>query len=283
MNNPGNIVFITGSFVSNNCWDAWQLFFRDHGYKTLAPSWPFKKGSAEDQRCKHPSNNPDLTRLTLNELTTYYENIVKSYKEKPIVIGHSMGGLITQILVNRGLVAAGVAIHSVQPAGIFPYEFPLLRLGLKFLGLFSSQNRTYLMSFKDWQYGFANGMPLEEQKTTYKNYCIPESKRVNLGSLGAAARVDFSQSHVPLLFISGSNDNIISAHLNWRNYRAYKAAGSVTDYRELPGRTHFVLGQSTWREDAGFILDWLDCRLPVADATKPDVLHTTVLRTLHSS
>ena len=249
MNNPRNIVFITGSFVSNNCWDAWLLFFRDHGYKTLAPSWPFRKGPAEDQRSKHPSDNPDLTRSTLKELITYYENIVKSYKEKPIVIGHSMGGLITQILVNKGLVAAGIAIHSVQPAGIFPYEFPLLRLGLKFLGLFSSRNRT----------------------------------RVNLGSLGATARVDFSLPHVPLLFISGSNDNITPAHLNWRNYRAYKAADSITDFQEFPGRTHFVLGQSAWRENADYILDWLDHRLPVADTTKPDMLHTTVLRTLHSS
>jgi len=283
MNNPGNIVFITGCFVSNNCWDDWHLFFRNHGYQTMAPAWPFKKGSAQDQRNEHPSGNPALARLTFKELVSYYENIVKSYKEKPILIGHSMGGLITQILVNKGLAAAGIAINSFHPAGIFPYKFRQLRLGWKFFGLFSSPNKTWLMSFRDWQHGFVNGMSPDGQKIAYKHYCIPESRRATLGAQGAAARVDFFQSHVPLLFISGSNDNIIPPHLSWRNYKAYKAADSITDYRELPGRTHFVLGQRTWKEDAGYVLDWLCHRLSAADATEPDLLHTAVFRALHSS
>ncbi|MGC4038486.1 MAG: alpha/beta hydrolase [Chitinophagaceae bacterium] len=257
-NNPKNILFITGCFVGNNCWDEWQTYFQNKGYSTSAPPWPHKIGSPAQQRLLHPDKNPGLTRLTLSDLVDHFEHIAKSFDEKPIAIGHSMGGLITQILVNRGAVAAGVAIHSVQPAGIFPYEFPLFKLGWKFLGIFSSLRKTYLMTFKDWQYAFTNGMSLEEQQRAYGQFVIPESKRVNLGGLGSAAKIDFKRAHAPLLITSGTTDNIIPAHLNWRNSKKYKQRNdSIVTYKEFPGRTHFVLGQQTWQEDAAFIVDWL--------------------------
>ncbi|MES1214774.1 MAG: alpha/beta hydrolase [Bacteroidota bacterium] len=268
--NPKNILFITGCFVGNNCWDNWQVYFQNKGYNTTAPAWPNKKGSPEILRSKHPYGNPGLAKLTLRELIDYFENIAKGYDEKPILIGHSLGGLITQILVNRGVAAAGIAIHSVQPAGIFPYEFPLFKLGWKFLGLFSSLKTTYLMSFKDWQYAFVNGMTLEEQKQAYETYTIPESKRVNLGGLGSAAKVDFRKPHVPLLFTSGTTDNIIPAHLNLRNLKKYKkTTDSITEYKEFTGRNHFVLGQVSWREDAEYILNWIERQFSSAVSKEP--------------
>jgi pimeloyl-ACP methyl ester carboxylesterase len=257
--NKKNILFITGCFVGSNCWDNWQVYFQNKGYHTIAPAWPNKKGSPSELRSKYPDGNPGLTKLTLAELITYFENLARGFDEKPILIGHSMGGLITQILVNRGVAAAGIAIHSVQPSGIFPYEFPLFKLGWKFLGLFSSLKKTYLMTFEDWQYAFVNGMPLSEQKEAYDRFAIPESKRVNLGGLGNAAKVDFKKAHVPLLFTAGSSDHIIPAHLNLRNFRKYKQENnSVTDYKVFPGRNHFVLGQASWTEDADYILHWIE-------------------------
>jgi len=257
--NPKNILFITGCFVGNNCWDNWQVYFQNKGYYTSAPEWPHKKGTPSHLRSKHPDGNPGLTELTLSELVTYYENLVKGFAEKPVLIGHSMGGLITQILINRGVVAGGVAIHSVQPAGIFPYEFPLFKLGWKFLGLFSSLKKTYMMTFKDWQYAFVNGMTFSEQKEAYERFAIPESKRVNLGGLGSAAKVDFNIRHAPLLFTAGTTDHIIPAHLNLRNFRKYKTrADSVIDYKVFANRNHFVLGQENWKEDAEFISNWIE-------------------------
>lgn len=182
---------------------------------------------------------------------------MKGFAERPIAIGHSLGGLITQILVNRDLVAAGVAIHSVPPQGIVPYEFSFLKAGWKALGLFTSLKKTYLMSFKDWQYAFVNGMPIEEQKAAYVKYTIPESKTVTRGGLSSAAKVDFQKPHQPLLLTSGSIDNIIPAHLNLRNFKKYKKNGSILDYKLFAGRNHFVLGQPTWRQDADYILKWL--------------------------
>jgi pimeloyl-ACP methyl ester carboxylesterase len=115
-----NIVFVTGAFVCNSNWAEWRTYFESKGYKTIAPPWPHKDGSAEDLRKMHPLGNPGLAALTLAQLTDHYANIVKGFPEKPIVIGHSLGGLITQIIVNRGLAAAAVAIHPVPPQGVFP-------------------------------------------------------------------------------------------------------------------------------------------------------------------
>ena len=165
---------------------------------------------------------------------------------------------MTQIIVNRDLAAAGVAIHPVPPQGIFPYEFSFLKAGWKALGFFTSLEKTYLMSFKDWQYAFVNGMALKDQKEAYEKYTIPESKTVARGGLTSAAKVDFKKPHPPLLITSGSEDTIIPVHLNVRNYNRYHKNGSVLDYKEFAGRNHFVLGQPTWREDADFILEWLE-------------------------
>lgn len=252
-----NIVFITGAFVSNSCWDNWRIHFESKGYSTVAPPWPYKNGTAAELRSRQP-NDIDLARLTLTELIDYYVSIVKSFPEKPIIIGHSLGGLITQIICNRNLVAAGVAIHSVPPFGVFPYELSFLKAGWGVLGLFTSLKKTYLMPFKTWQYAFVNGMPLVEQKATWKRFTIPESKTVARGSLTKAARIDFRKAHPPLLLTGGTEGTIIPAHLTRRIYKRYKKDNySIIEYKEFSGRNHFVLGQITWKEDADYILDWL--------------------------
>lgn len=253
-----NIVFVTGAFVHNNCWDEWRTWFENKGYTTIAPPWPFKEAAnAAELRNRQPYDT-DLAALTLSELVDHYANIVKSFPEKPIVIGHSLGGLITQIIVNRGLAAAGVAIHSVPPQGVFPYEFSFLKAGWRALGLFTSLKKTYLMSFKTWQYAFVNEMPLDQQKEAYEKSTIPESKTVARGGLTSAARVDFKKPHAPLLLTSGSLDTIIPAHLNNRNFKKYQKNGSVLEYKEFEGRNHYVLDQPGWEGDAEYILNWLE-------------------------
>ncbi|HLA59986.1 MAG TPA: alpha/beta hydrolase, partial [Puia sp.] len=251
------ILFITGAFVGNNCWDAWRTYFEEKGFSTSAPPWPYKNATVTELRSRHPHHDKELARLTIEELLTHYENIIKSLPEKPILIGHSYGGLMTQIFVNRGLAAAGVAIHPVPPLGVFPYEFTFLKAGWKSLGVFTDLDETYLMSFEDWQYAFVNGMPPGAQQAAYDTYTIPESKTVSRGALSGAAKVDFKKPHVPLLITAGDTDHIIPAHLNHRNFDAYETEGSVTDYKVFSGRNHFVLGQPTWKEDASFIHDWI--------------------------
>ena len=254
------ILFVTGAFVTNLGWADWQSYFEERGFSTHAPAWPYKDGSVQELRNRQP-NDIDLALLTLDQLVDHYVNFAKSLPEKPIAIGHSLGGLITQILVSRDVVAAGVAIHPVPPQGVIPYEFSFLKAGWKALGLFTSTRKTYLMSFKEWQYAFVNNMPLEEQRKAYEANTIPESKTVARGGLTSAAKVDFKKPHVPLLITAGSIDNIIPPHLNTRNFKRYSQTnGSVTEYKEFAGRNHYVLGQDTWTEDADYIYDWLQQR-----------------------
>lgn len=252
------IVFITGAFVSNSCWDEWRTYFENKGYTTIAPPWPHKDASIEELRSRHPHNDKPLALLTLKELKAHYRNIINALPEKPIAIGHSYGGLLTQLMVNEGVVAAGVAIHSVPPKGIFPYEFSFLKAGWKSLGIFTSIEETYMMSFEDWQYAFVNGMPLEEQQQAYDTFTIPESKTVARDALSDEAKVDFKSAHPPLLFTAGDTDHITPAHLNNRNFQAYNNGGSVVEYKVFRNRNHFVLGQPGWEEDAAYIHDWLN-------------------------
>ncbi len=251
------IVFITGAFVSHHGWDKWQEYFQGLGYHTIAPPWLHKEGTAAEVRNRRPNDKP-LARLTLDALVNHYAGIVKALPEKPILIGHSLGGLISQILLNRGLAQAAAVVHPVPPQGIIPYEFSFLKSAWRALGLFTPVDKTYLMSFTTWQYAFVNGMSYEDQMKAYEENIIPESKRVTRGGLTSAARVDFNKPHGPLLIISGTADNIIPASLNRRNYKAYRHADSITDYKEFPGRNHYVLSLPSWQEEAGYIATWIN-------------------------
>lgn len=262
---PKTIVFITGAFVSNDCWNEWQTYFQQKGYTTIAPPWPHKDAPAEVLRNRHPDVGIAANRLA--DLTDYYAQLVAQLPEKPILIGHSIGGLMVQLLLQRGLGAAGIAIHSVPPQGIFTFKLSFLKAGWGPLGFFTSTKKTFLMSFEDWQYAFTNGMPLEQQKAAYYQLAIPESKLIVRDTITAAAHVDFSKPHAPLLLTSGSTDNTIPASLNYDNYRKYRHSDSITDYKEFEGRNHFVLGQPTWKEDADYILNWIDKTLPQPEAT----------------
>ncbi|WP_114938395.1 alpha/beta hydrolase [Mucilaginibacter endophyticus] len=249
------IVFITGAFVSNSSWDNWKTYFEEQGYNTLAPAWPHKNASACDLRQRQP--DAAIASQRLAGLTEYFADIIKALPHKPILIGHSMGGLITQLLLQRGLGAAGVAIHSLQPKGVFTFKYSFYKAGWGPLGFFTSSKKSYLMSFREWQYAFTNGMTYEDQKQAYYDLATPESKLLVRDALTYDAWIDFNRPHTPLLFLAGGNDNFIPASLNYANYKKYSDKSSITDYRESESRNHYVLGQPTWTEDAEYIAGWL--------------------------
>jgi len=252
--NRKTILFITGAFVSNECWNEWRDFYDSKGYKTIAPPWPFKDASPEVLRKRHP--DPQVASIRLAQLIEHYEEIAKSMHEKPIIIGHSIGGLIAQILNQKGLASAVAAIHSVPPQGIMTFKFSFFKAGWGPLGFFTSTKKTFLMSFSQWQYAFTNGLPLEWQEKGYQ-LAIPESKLVVRDTITSAAKVDFNAPHNPILLIAGDNDHTIPAQLNHDNYKKYTDQNSITDYKVFPGRNHFVLGQPGWQEVATYILEWL--------------------------
>lgn len=253
--NSKTVVFITGAFVSSDCWAEWKSYFTAAGYQTFAPAWPFKDAPACTLRQRHP--DAEVASQRLDKLTAYFRDFVKSLPEKPILVGHSMGGLITQLLVQEGLAVAGIMVHSLQPQGVFTFKWSFYKAGWHALGFFTDAKKTYLMSFPQWQYAFTNGMPYEAQKAAYYKLLVPESKLLVRDATTPAAKIDFARPHAPLLFISGSTDRFIPASLNYSNYHKYSDTQSVTDYKEFPGRNHFVLGQPGWQEIADYILAWL--------------------------
>lgn len=251
------ILFVTGSFVTNRGWEPWQRYFEEKGYATHAPAWPHKDGDPATLRAQHPHS--PIASVRLKQVVEKYASFARSLPEKPILIGHSAGGLMTQLLlVNHDVGVAGVAIHPAPPMGVLPIELSFYRAALGAFGIFTSLNTSYLMPFETWQYAFTNEMSIAEQKKTYDENVIPESKRFSWDCLSLAGRVYFKKQHAPLLITSGDKDNILPASLNYRNFKKYpQGEGSVTEYKEFKGRNHFVLGQPTWKEDANYILEWL--------------------------
>ncbi len=252
-------MFITGAFVSHEGWNPWKAYFESKGYKVYVSPWPQKNGTAAEQRAKQP--NAALSKVTFADVTNHYaqlaQKIAKENGERPIAIGHSLGGIITQQLLSRDLVAAGIAIHSAPPQGVIPYQLSFLKSGWPALNFFKSIDETYLMSFEHFQYAFANGLPLEVQKKAYEENAVPESRRVIRNGLTSMAAVDWKHEHEPLLFISSPEDHFTPASMNKNNQAKYNTKNSIEDYKEFPGKNHYVLGLPNWHEEADYILGWL--------------------------
>jgi pimeloyl-ACP methyl ester carboxylesterase len=183
---------------------------------------------------------------------------IKALDEKPILIGHSMGGLIVQLLLQRDLAAAGVAIDSAPPMGVFTIKWSFLKANWPHITPFVSLSSPIDMTFERFQYTFVNTLPLAEQRAAYDRYVVPESRRIPRESL--TAKIDFKNTHSPLLLIAGSADNLIPASLNRSNHAKYRKSHSVTDFKEFQGRTHFIVGQKGWEEVADYVLGWVNDR-----------------------
>jgi alpha-beta hydrolase superfamily lysophospholipase len=248
------IVFIHGMYMNPISWERWITFFGEKGYECFAPAWPGRYQPIEILRQKCLSQ--DYGKLGLTDVVQATTELIESLPKKPILIGHSMGGLIVQLLLQKDLASAGVAIDSAPPMGVLTTKWSFLRSNLPHISPFVSQNNPIRMSFRRFQYTFVNELPLAEQQAAYDRYVVPESRRVPRESL--MARIDFSKPHAPLLLIAGSSDHLIPASLNKTNFNRYKSSTSVTVFKEFPGRTHFIIGQKNWEEVANYILAWLN-------------------------
>ena len=248
------IVFIHGMFMTAMCWEKWVPYFQERGYQCLAPNWPGRDKPVEAQRKDHPDLL--LGQLGLGDVVNHFENIIRKLPEKPLLIGHSMGGLVTQLLLQRDVAAAGVAIDSAPPAGVFTPSWSFLKANFPMINPFVSGAAPRCMPFADFQYAFVNTLPLAEQQADYERYVVPESRKVPRDSLVSAGAVDFKKAHAPLLLIAGKADHIIPAGLNKINFEKYHASPSRTDFKEFPGRVHFIIGQKGWEEVAEYVAGW---------------------------
>ena len=252
------IVFIHGMFMTPLCWEHWVARYEAQGLHCLAPAWPGRDEPVEALRRKHP--DPELGKLTLLAVVEHMAGVAAALPEKPVLVGHSLGGLVVQLLLQRGAAAAGVALDPAPPFGVITTKWSFLKSNWPAINPFAPKSQPVQMTFEQFRYAFVNGLPPAEQQAAYDRYAVPESRRVPAALLTGAARVDFKRPHAPLLITAGENDHIIPAALNRSNFARYKGPASVTEFKEFPGRTHFLIGQTGWEEVADFVLAWINAQ-----------------------
>jgi pimeloyl-ACP methyl ester carboxylesterase len=198
--------------------------------------------------------------------------VIKGLDEKPAIIGHSFGGLLTQLLLQRDLGVAGVSVDSAPPQGVLPTQLSFLRFSLPAFNPLIPATKPWYMTFKQFQYGWTHTLPLAEQRTAYEAVIVPESRGLYRSALTPDAKLDGTRSRAPLLFLSGEKDHIIHPAVNKANAERYSKSSSVTDLKVFPGRTHYtILAGKGWEEVADYALNWLQRQNVLAENTKAGI------------
>jgi pimeloyl-ACP methyl ester carboxylesterase len=255
------IVLIHGLWLTPLSWESFRTFYEARGYKVLAPAWPRMEGEVEDIR-RDPSA---LAGLGVVEIADHYDRLVRSLDVPPIIIGHSFGGLIVQILLDRGLGAAGVGIDAVAPKGVYRLPFSALKAASGVLSNPLNYNRVPPFTFRQFRYAFGNNVSEEEARRFYERYVVPGPGRpifqVATANLihNAATKVNYGNStRAPLLLIAGSEDNQVPVSMVRENFERYARSMATTEFKEFSGRSHLIAIQDGWQEVAEYALSWAE-------------------------
>ena len=247
------LVFIHGMFLTPKSWAGWEAFFAERGYRCLAPAWPWHDDDPRTLRERIPA---ETGHVALRDVVDAFASVVEDLPEKPVLIGHEVGGLVVQVLVNRGLARAGVCIGSSPPNGMMTLDWDFLKSSAAIANPFRG-DKPYLMTEKEFRSRFCNTMTPAQTRAAFTKYAVHESRNVLRDSLGPAGRVDLAREHAPLLFIAGGQDRVIPEKLEKKNARAYAPEAGVVDFKEFPGRDHFICGEPGWQEVASYVDGWL--------------------------
>jgi pimeloyl-ACP methyl ester carboxylesterase len=259
------IVLIHGMWMTPHSWEHWIDHFADRGFRATAPGWP---GVTTPEEVR---NDPSSLRgLGIKACVDHYERAIRELERPPIIIGHSFGGLFTQLLLDRGLGVAGVAIGTAPPKGVIALPPSTLRASLP--GLKNPFNRDGLarLTPKQFQWRFTNTLDLEESNAVYREHYIPGTNRAFFDALGSPARIDFGNpKRPPLLLLVGGKDHISPPALNRTVVKLQRRAPSATEMKEYPTRTHFTAGMDGWEEVADDALNWALDHVRASAATTP--------------
>jgi len=258
-NSPDTIVLVHGLWMTALSWEHWVGRYTAKGYRVIAQSWPGMDGPIEALR-RDPAT---IARLGIDKVVEHYERAIEGLDKPPIIIGHSFGGLITEILLDRGMGAAGVAIAPAPVKGIYFLPFSTLKVTFPALSNPANNHRAIPLTPEQFHYAFTNDMSEEESLAAYERYAVPGPDHILFQAAfanfnpHAATAVDFENSNrAPLLLISGGKDHVSPPSVVEANFKLFAKSQAITDYHEFPERTHFTLGQRGWEEVADFALDW---------------------------
>ncbi|MEV0617439.1 alpha/beta hydrolase [Nonomuraea sp. NPDC050404] len=257
---PDTIVLIHGFWVTPRSWEHWITRYEARGFRVLAPAYP---GFEVEVEALNADPSP-IERVTVPQIIESLETLIRGLENPPIIMGHSAGGVFTQILLDHGFGAAGVAINSAPTEGV--QVIPLSQIKATFPVLKNPANRHKAVGFTydQWRYAFTNTFPEEEARATYERYHIPASGHIFWGSALANIHPGKDDNWVnyhndqrkPLLFIAGEHDNLMPPKIQRSNAKHYKAAGTLTEVVEYPGRAHLMPAEKGWEEIADHALDW---------------------------
>jgi pimeloyl-ACP methyl ester carboxylesterase len=253
MPESSTIVFIHGMYMNGHSWGPWVERATAAGFTCHAPSWPYHDGEPAVRRS---TIDPRLGRLTFGQVTRYLKGFIDGLPERPILIGHSVGGLQVQKLVNDGYATAGVAISPAPPLGVLSLDRHFWRANFPHVNPLAG-NRPVVMTRERFHYTFCNTMSRSASDAAFEQYVVPESRNVPRSTLTPQARVRFGAPHAPLLFLAGDSDHLTPLAMIRRNARAYRSSAGVVDFEGFTNRSHFICNQDGWEEVAGRALDWL--------------------------
>jgi pimeloyl-ACP methyl ester carboxylesterase len=254
---PDTIVLVHGLWLTPRSWEQWADRYERRGYRVIAPAWP---GMEPEVEALNADPSP-IVRLTVDRVVDHYEQIVLGLEQPPIIMGHSFGGTFTQILLDRGLGAAGVGVASATVKGVLDVALSTIRAAAPALSPFKKDQAVPLTP-KEFHYAFANTLSPEESRALYRRYAVPAAGTVlREGAFAnfhrdAPTAVDFRrEDRAPLLLIGFGEDHVVPPDAVRHNEEKYDDAVSVTEYTEFPGRPHFPAAPG-WEEVADYALAW---------------------------
>jgi non-heme chloroperoxidase len=253
--------FVHGLWLLAGSWDRWREFFEGRGYATLAPAWPDDAATVEEARA-HPDG---FAGKSIGQVTDHYADVIGKLSRKPIVIGHSFGGLITQKLAGQGLAAGAVAIDPAPFRGVKPLPFSALKAASPALRKPGNRRRSVALTFDQFRFAFANAVPEPEARELYDTYSVPgpglplfQAAFANFNPKTEASVDTERANRGPLLIISGQKDNTVPWKIANASYKRYKHAPVPAEIREISGRGHSLTIDSGWQEVAETALKFLD-------------------------
>jgi len=251
---PDTIVLIHGLWMTPRSWEHWKERYEGKGYTVLAPAWPGMEGEVEAIN----ADPTPLEKLDVDTIVDHYEGIIRGLDSPPIIMGHSFGGGFTQILLDRGVGAAGVGIAPATVKGV--RDLPLSTLRSTAPLLTHPWKKYGGLDEKQFHYAFANTLSQEESDKIRERYAVPGPAEVlKEGAFAnfmrhAAMSVDFENAdRAPMLFIAFSEDHIVPPKPI--RHMAEKYTAVPVEYKEFPDRPHFP-GVPGWEEVADYALDW---------------------------
>ncbi|WBB61224.1 alpha/beta hydrolase [Streptomyces sp. WMMC500] len=254
------IVLIHGFWVTPRSWEHWVDRYERAGHRVIAPAYPGLEVEVESLN----ADPAPIEKLTGAAIISHLESVVGALDEPPIIMGHSAGGTFTQVLLDRGFGAAGVALNSAPTDGVRIVPPSQIRSTFPVLKSPANRHRAVGLTFEQWRYAFTNTFGEEEARELYRRYHVPASGRIVWDSALANFKPGPQDTHVdyrnddraPLLFVSGGEDHIMPPSVQRSNAKHYKSPATLTEVEVYAGRAHLLPAQQGWEEIADHVLDW---------------------------